>query len=76
MEISDSVITAFIASIAPTLGSIATLYVSIKNGTKVDEVHKATNSMKDALVATTRSDALQEGRTAGLAEARNANAGS
>jgi len=37
------------------------LFVSIRNARKIEEVHKATNSMKDELVALTRKDGIAEG---------------
>jgi hypothetical protein len=36
--------------------------VGAANAGRIEEIHKATNSMKDALVAATRSDALREGK--------------
>ena len=70
-----TVIAAFIATLPATIAAIGALIVSLRNGIKVEEVHKATNSMKDALVAVTRSDALQEGHAAGVAEVKAAEAG-
>lgn len=66
---SDLVIVALITAVPPTIASVAALIVSIMNGRKVEAVHKATNSMKDALVAA----AKLEGHAAGVAEeqARN-----
>ena len=61
---SDPVLLAIIASVPPTLASIAALVVSLRNGRKVEEVHKATNSMKDALVAA----AKLEGHAQGVAD--------
>ena len=61
---SDPIILALIAGIPPTLASLSALIISLRNGKKVDEVHKATNSMKDALVKA----ALIEGHAAGVAE--------
>jgi hypothetical protein len=34
---------------------------SMRNGRKIDEVHKATNSMKDELVAVTQKEAFAAG---------------
>ena len=58
----------------PTWGEVAqlitafavalTAWSSMRNGRKIEEVHKATNSMKDELVAATRS----ESHAAGVAE--------
>lgn len=66
MKISDAVIIALIACIPPTLTAAGALIVSINTQSKVEEVHKATNSMKDALVASTRSEALIEGHAEGV----------
>ncbi len=60
---SDPVLIAIVVSIPGTIASIATLFVAMINGRKVEEVHKATNSMKDALVAA----ALAEGKMLGIA---------
>ena len=35
---------------------------SLRNGRKIDEVHKATNSMKDELVAATQKEAFAAGQ--------------
>ena len=70
---------AIIAAVAPTISSLASLIVSIKTvvkietvsdkvdatAVKVEEVHKQTNSMKDALIASTRKESLQEGEVKG-----------
>jgi hypothetical protein len=58
-------------STAILIGSIPSfiaLWLQWRVSLKVELVHKATNSMHDALVKTTRSDALQEGHAAGVAE--------
>lgn len=68
MDISDAVVIAVITGLPPTIAAVASLVVSIRNGKKVDEIHKTTNSMSDKLLAVTRSDALQEGHTAGVAD--------
>ena len=60
----DSDLTLIIVSITTTLNTVAalgTLYLTRK-------VEKSTNSMKDELVAVTRSDAKQEGITQGVAD--------
>jgi hypothetical protein len=45
-------------------GSAALLaaVTSVRNGRKIDEVHKATNSMKDELVAATQKEAFAAGQ--------------
>jgi hypothetical protein len=45
------------------------IWSSVRNATNIRKIEIATNSMKDALVSTTRSEALQSGHAAGLAEA-------
>jgi hypothetical protein len=65
---TDATLTILVAAIPTTVAAITTMVVSLRTGRRVEEVHVATNSMKDALVARTRSDALQEGKAAGIAE--------
>lgn len=59
--LSDTALLAIVAAVPPTLLALATLVVSLRNSKKVEEVHKATNSMKDALVLTTEKEALARG---------------
>jgi hypothetical protein len=66
MEISDMVWVALISAIPPTIASIAALVVSVKNSRKLDEVHHATNGMKDALVEATRVEATAVGKAEGI----------
>jgi len=64
-----------VSEIAPILTAIGMLvvaitgllnvFVSLKTSAKVEQVHIATNSMKDQLVAATRSAATAEGIAAG-----------
>lgn len=75
----NTVLVAGIAALAPTLLALATLVQSLRNGRKVDEtakrleeVHLATNGMKAELVKVTRSDALQEGHSAGVKDEKAA----
>lgn len=63
-----SIINGFIATLPATLGAIGALILSVKNGRKIEEVHKATNGMSERLNAVTRESALQEGHTAGVAD--------
>ncbi len=60
-------IVAFIAVLPATIAAVAALIVSLGTSVKVDEVHKATNSMKDALVAA----ALLAGRAQGVEEEKS-----
>lgn len=50
------------------VGQLAVVATQAVIAGKVEEIHKATNSMKDELVAVTRKDALAEGHLAGVAE--------
>lgn len=65
----------------PTLGEIAQLitalvlalnfYQSYRNGKKIEEVHLATNSMKDALVESTSKESYARGVKAGEVSSMN-----
>lgn len=68
MIISDAVLIALVSSIPVTVTSIAALIIAIKNTHKVEEIHKATNSMKDALVLSTEKEALARGIKQGTTE--------
>lgn len=72
MNLDFPSIALLLGSIASVITSVATLIVATRTRDKVETVHKEMNSMKDALVAVTRSDALQEGYTAGVAEQKAA----
>ena len=71
--ISDTVWTAILTSLPMTIAAIATLVVAIRTGRKVEQVHIATNSMKDALVAKTEKEALARGIKQGTAEEKAKN---
>jgi hypothetical protein len=66
MTDTHEIIIAAIVAIPPTIASAAALIVSMRHGQKIDAIHMATNSMKDALVASTRLQALAEGLAAGI----------
>jgi len=68
---SDAVLVALIVSIPATLTAFAGLLVSLRNSRKIEDIHVATNSMKDALVAATAKASKAEGRAEGVAEGRN-----
>jgi len=51
-----------ITSVATLLGVLGGMYVSLRNAAKIEQVHKATNSMKDELVAATKIASKAEGR--------------
>lgn len=59
--ISDATLATIITTIPVTLASIASLIIAIRNDKKVEAIHKATNSMKDALVASTDKEAFARG---------------
>jgi hypothetical protein len=56
---------AFVTSAGGVFISILNRRLSVANAHKIEEVHLATNSMKDELVALTRKDARAEGRAEG-----------
>ena len=65
---------AFATGIGVLLNAIATVFSliqSIRNGRKIEDVHLATNSMKDALVATTDKEAFARGVKSGEASSMN-----
>lgn len=64
----NMVLVAVISATPPTVVALANLVASLRNGRKVDQIKAATDGMKDELVKVTRSDALQEGHTAGVKE--------
>lgn len=84
----QAILIAVIATIPPTAASVAAIVISLHTSEKVQEVkavvaetaekveivHKATNSLTDKLVASTRSDALQEGHTKGVRDQRGSEA--
>lgn len=68
--ISDTTITAIVVAVPPTILAFGTLIVQIKSIAKVEAIHKATNSMKDALVAATEKEALARGKKEGASDER------
>lgn len=60
--LSDPVLVALITAVPATVAAFVSLY----NAVKIKEIKTATDGMKDALVASTRADALQEGHTKGV----------
>ncbi len=61
---SDAVLVALIAA-APSV------LLGVLNLLKTEKVHKATNSMKDALIETTKTSSFAEGREAGRDESKS-----
>ena len=67
---------SMISDIAQLITSAAvalTVYQSWRNGTKLDVIHTATNSMKDALVETTDKESFARGVKSGEASSININ---
>lgn len=58
---TDAIIIAILASLPPTILALAALLASLRGLKKVEAVHKATNSMHDALVALTDKEAHARG---------------
>jgi hypothetical protein len=56
---------------ANALATVGVLVMSWKNATKIEIVHKATNSMREQLVSVTASDSFQKGETTGAARERD-----
>ena len=72
---SEPILIAFISSLPPTLAACAALVISTKNGRhvneltiRIEEVHKATNSLADRLIEATRAAAHAAGVVEGRAE--------
>jgi len=67
---------ADIAQIILALGTFITAstaaYLSLRNAVKIEQVHLATNSMKDALVAAEKNVSFREGQDDGKATAEAA----
>lgn len=62
---SDAVLVAIIVGIPATLGAIGSIIVGIRTTRKIEAVHLATNSMKDALVKVTGEEAFARGKKEG-----------
>ena len=58
LAVSDPVLIALLGN---TTAIVISIIVAISNRRKLNEVHKATNGMKDALVAATQKSAFSEG---------------
>lgn len=75
MDRRELIIVAAIAAAAPTITSFAALVTAWKTGTNIERLEKNTNSIKDALVESTRQAAdakgHEEGRLAGKAEEKS-----
>jgi hypothetical protein len=59
--VSESVLSALIAGVPATVTAAAALIVSLKNGRKLEVVHRTTNSRLDQLLELTRTQAHAEG---------------
>lgn len=66
------VLVALVAATPPTIAALRVDAKVEKVAAQVEVVRHATNSLTDRLVITTRSDALQEGHTAGVKDAKRA----
>jgi hypothetical protein len=64
---TDGFAIALFASIPPTLTALAGLIVSLRNAKRIEEVHVATDGMKDALVA----GAGREGHAKGVKDEKH-----
>jgi hypothetical protein len=69
---SDPVLISLIVATGPTLIGLYTLYLQYHNKNAIQEIKTATDGMKTELVKVTRSDALQEGHSAGVADQKDA----
>lgn len=58
---SDAILIAIIAATPGTIAGLASLVASLRNAKKIEQVHLATNSMKDELVAVTKKASKDEG---------------
>ena len=59
-----------IAQLCTALAALASFIASLRNYRKIEEVHKATNSMKDELVAVTAKSSFAEGAKSEVDKAR------
>ncbi len=66
---SEASSLAGISAVSSTVAAV----IGFANSRRIKEVHAATNGMKDQLVAATRSDAMQQGHTAGAADEKARN---
>lgn len=55
------IIVALITALPATIASITAVALALDTNAKVEKVHVATNSMKDALVAAARKEGLEQG---------------
>ncbi len=64
-------IAQLIASIATLITAVGAVVIGLRNSRKIEEVHVATNSMKDQLVASTALAANAQGNREGRAELKS-----
>lgn len=67
---ADSITVAVIISIPPTLVGIAALIASIKNGTRVTQLHTQINSRMDQLLKTEKGLSQATGKAEGIESER------
>lgn len=67
-------VSQLIASLAALVASVGAVIVSMRNAVKIEQVHIATNSMKDALVTSEgkvqRAEGVKEGAAAAAVGAK------
>jgi hypothetical protein len=61
---TEAVEIALIVAVPPTIASVAAVIMSIKNGTKIQEVHLGINSRMDELVRASKAQGRQDERDA------------
>ena len=62
--VTEAVEIAMIVAIPPTIASVAALVMSIRNGTKIHDVHIGINSRMDELVKASKAQGRQDERDA------------
>jgi len=60
--LTDVVQAALIVSIAPTIAAVAGIFISIRNGNKLNAVHVDINSRLSAALKSERALGVEEGR--------------
>lgn len=75
MLLSDTVLVAAISAVVAVVTQVVALIVALRTSKKVDNVAKATNGMKDALVEASRGEAAALGRRQGIEAERERGAG-
>jgi len=63
-------VAQIITSLATLIAAVGAILIGLRNSTKIEQVHKATNSLTDRLVETTKLEAHAEGLKQGRDEKR------